>query len=179
MPQTDKLVLNFSTMWELLNVNCNYKLIRSSQISIAVKMIDSQSSPTLLIKTKQSCGSVAVWLTNIVPTFNVSHILPHSLFCSSPLRTIWETIQNRFHLLTISHLGGTECWGYQYLTLIQLVVLPQLCRHRPELSITIVLWSDINISKDQPSKVYRKYLLTNLTQPSVLLRSCSLYYLRK
>ena len=44
MPHTDKLVWNFSTMWELLNVNCNYKLIRSSQIQIAVKMIDSQSS---------------------------------------------------------------------------------------------------------------------------------------
>ena len=42
MPLTDKLVLNFSTMWELLNVNCNYKLIRSSMINIAVKMIDSR-----------------------------------------------------------------------------------------------------------------------------------------
>ena len=114
MPRTDKLVVNFSPMWELLNVvNCNYKLIRSSTINIAVK-IDSryvnvtnssdrdrtESGPTMFQPSMCLISSLTVLLC--YSSYNLGDNLG-----SLP----------SFHILTISHLGEQiwrkkVCWGY-------------------------------------------------------------------
>ena len=88
MPHTDKLVWNFSTMWELLNVNRNYKLISSSMINIEVKLIYSAE----FIVTNSSHQDRADQQQEQQRSNLHCVSYPSSMFCRTTLSVIWETI---------------------------------------------------------------------------------------
>ena len=141
-------------------------------INIAVKMIDSRHDKYPHLPQLFSSRAPALFQPSMCLISSLTVLLYDSSYnLGDDLGSLPYTHNQSFR--------GTDreegsVWGVvdiNIFTLIQLVVLPQLCRQGPQLSITILLWSDINISKDQPSLVDRKYLLNNPIQPSYLLRA--------